>query len=102
MTDGLVISVAFQLKANTLERFLTLIRDNATSSVRNEPGCRRFDVAVSVETPDAVFLYEIYDHEAAFQAHLQTSHFLAFKAAVADLVLSQRVWRHRLVAVNEG
>ena len=35
----------------------------------DEPGCRRFDVVEPQGEPDRVLLYEIYDDEAAFDAH---------------------------------
>jgi (4S)-4-hydroxy-5-phosphonooxypentane-2,3-dione isomerase len=33
-----------------------------------------------------VFLYELYDDKAAFDAHLKTPHFLSFDARVRDWV----------------
>ena len=60
------------------ERFRQLISENARASVRDEPGCRQFDVVVPDGEPDSVLLYEIYDDKAAFAAHTKTPHFAAF------------------------
>lgn len=38
-----------------------------------------------------VFLYEIYDDEAAFKAHLQTPHFKSFSAATAVMVQDRKI-----------
>ena len=64
---------------------------NAIDSCKLEPGCRRFDVAVPEGAKDRVFLYEIYDDRAAFDAHLKTAHFDVFNRESADLVISKDV-----------
>jgi quinol monooxygenase YgiN len=38
-----------------------------------------------------LLLYEIYDDRAAFERHLETPHFLAFKQRSAELVASSTV-----------
>ncbi len=43
--------------------------------VRAEPACRLFITHQSPEDPHDFFLYEQYDDEAGFQAHLATEHF---------------------------
>ncbi len=89
----LVIWVEFQLQPGTRDCFLELVKRNAASSMQNEPGCRRFDVMVPQEGENTVNLYEIYDNEAVFQAHLQTPHFAEFKDTVSELVLDQKISR---------
>jgi len=42
---------------------------------------------------DIVNLYEIYDNEDAFQAHLQALHFAEFKTSVSELILDQKISR---------
>ena len=44
---------------------------------------------------DKVVLYEIYDDDAAFAAHMETPHFAAFRDAIADLEESRRVGKYR-------
>jgi len=38
-----------------------------------------------------VFLYEIYDDEAAFKAHLQMPHYKSFAAATAAMVQDRKI-----------
>ena len=38
---------------------------NAKASVADEPGCREFNVYEIGATPNHLFLYEVYDDEAA-------------------------------------
>lgn len=42
---------------------------------RSEPGCRTYAVNQSIDDPRRIILYEEYDDEAAFQAHVAQAHF---------------------------
>ena len=44
---------------------------------------------------DKGVVYEIYDDDAAFAAHMETPHFAAFRDAIADLEESRRVGKYR-------
>jgi quinol monooxygenase YgiN len=83
----LSIVVRLQVMPGRREEFLEVILENATASLRDEPGCRHFDVATLRDDPDTVLLYETYDDEAAFQAHQATPHFALWRAARTDLVV---------------
>jgi (4S)-4-hydroxy-5-phosphonooxypentane-2,3-dione isomerase len=91
MSDGLVVLVEFRLKPGSSQAFGELIGANARASVADEPGCRRFDIATSPSDPDRVFLYEIYDDQAAFDHHLAAAHYLRFKEGCAALVESSTI-----------
>ena len=99
MTDGFVIVAEFDLARERVDEFMRLVRANAAASVRDEPGCRRFDV-LSPETAaggdERIVLYEIYRDPAAFEAHLLTPHFKAFQDATAGLVTGRAVRRFDL------
>ena len=88
---GYVVMVEFRLQAGTSERFRRLIVENARASVRDEPGCRQFDVVTPQGDTDRVILYEIYDDAAAFDAHKKTPHFAAFDRDSASLVAAKVV-----------
>ena len=94
---GYVVMVDFRLKAGTFDRFRKLIVENARASVRDEPGCRQFDVVTPDGGADRVVLYEIYDDRAAFDAHLKTSHFAVFNEQSAPLVAEKAVAEYDLV-----
>jgi LDH2 family malate/lactate/ureidoglycolate dehydrogenase/quinol monooxygenase YgiN len=84
------ILVEFRLRNGTRPRFMELVGANATSSLRDEPGCRRFDVFAPGFGNDVV-LYEEYRDEAALADHCRSSHFLLFDDAVEPMVVSKRV-----------
>ena len=94
------IIVHIELKPGVRKAFLDAMLVNAEASVRDEPGCHAFDVVESRDEPDHFLLYEIYDSEAAFEAHKQTAHFETYRAAVADLLESQTVSAMDVVARN--
>ena len=92
-----VIVVDFKIKPGRMADFRKLIDDNARASVRDEPGCSRFDVCANRKEADRVLLYEIYDDRAAFDAHLKTRHFAVFNEASAPLVVDKSVGEYDLV-----
>jgi (4S)-4-hydroxy-5-phosphonooxypentane-2,3-dione isomerase len=77
-----------------VQAFHEAIVENAGLSLETEPGCRQFDVCRRPGDPTLFFLYELYDDEAAFQAHLQSAHFLEMNARTADWVTAKQVWRY--------
>ena len=88
-----VIIAEFEVKPDKLEQFLELAKTDASQSVTKEPGCHQFDVALDREQPNRVVLYEVYEDEAAFDAHLGTPHLEAFRAGIDNLVISRNVRR---------
>jgi len=92
------VVVQFQLKPGAMQDFLPLMIENARTSKTAEPECHQFDVVTDTDTPDVVFLYELYTDAAAFQAHLKTDHFLRFDAEVADMIADKDVQTFDTVA----
>ena len=92
-----VITVEFRLQPGMRGVFRPLMDENARASVRDEPGCRRFDVLEPAGQPDTIFLYEIYDDRAAFDAHVRSPHFQTFQAATAGMVAGKVVVEYELV-----
>ncbi len=81
-----VVIAEFLIAKEQRADFLLACGEDASSSVRNEPGCRVFDVLTSDDTEeDLIVLHEIYDDKAAFDAHRETPHFATFAAAVERL-----------------
>ncbi len=89
-----VLVVDFRIKPERIADFEAAMLDNARVSRETEPGCRQFDVCRSAAEPSQFFLYELYDDEAAVQAHLQSAHFLRMNALTADWVAAKTVWRY--------
>jgi autoinducer 2-degrading protein len=98
-----VLIVEFQVRPESIDRFNELIAVNARASVAEEPGCRQFDVTRSLDDPHHMVLYEVYDSEKAFQAHMGMKHTQTFLSQAKALVTKQTVWKlERLVAPVKG
>ncbi len=88
-----VVTVTFTLKPGSRDTFLPLMVENASTSLREEPGCHQFDVCLGGD-PETVFLYEVYDDSVAFSAHLESAHFRSFDSAVADIIATKVVHQY--------
>lgn len=78
-----VVTVTFVIKSENLDDFMAAMTRQAHNSLTREQGCLQFDVCRDQQNPKRVFLYEVYSDRAAFDAHLQTTHFLDFDKTVA-------------------
>jgi autoinducer 2-degrading protein len=82
-----------------MPKFLEAIKENGANAVK-EPGCREFNITVMANNPNHVFLYEVYDNEAALNTHRQTEHFKKYQAATANMIADRNVRAMSLIAFN--
>jgi autoinducer 2-degrading protein len=82
----LALFVSLRVKPDMRNRFLAVAEDDSTCSVRDEPGCVRFDVLQAEDDQNHFFFYEVYSDEAAFQAHTQAPHYARWAAARDDVL----------------
>ena len=81
------VVVQMQVQPGKRAEFLAAMGENARSSVREEPGCQRFDVC-SVDGDEHRFvLYEHYTDAGAFDAHRAAPHFLRWREAAAEVLV---------------
>ena len=59
-----------------------------------------FSIAVQAANPNHVFLYEVYDNEAALNAHRQTEHFKKYQTATANMIADRNVRAMSVIAFN--
>ena len=85
----LVVHVDIAVVAGQEDAFLAATQLNAAAS-RAEPGVVRFDVLVDREDPAHVVLVEVYRDADAAAAHKQTSHYAAWRDAVAPMMARPR------------
>jgi autoinducer 2-degrading protein len=78
--------VSLKVKPDLRDKFLAAAEDDSTCSVRDEPGCLRFDVLQDNADPDHFFFYEIYQNEAAVDAHRQATHYARWSAAATEVL----------------
>jgi quinol monooxygenase YgiN len=78
--DKFALVVDFEVKEGTVDQVVALVSENARNSVEKEPGCHQFDVLQVKDSPNRLMLYEVYENEAAFEAHGKMPHFQEFIA----------------------
>jgi quinol monooxygenase YgiN len=93
-----VLAVGLVVKPDQVDRFMSMLLANAKAARETEPGCRQFDVLVDPKDRTRVMLYEVYEDEAAFQAHQQTPHFKRYIAEAIPLLQSRDRFVFRRVA----
>ncbi len=86
MISLVIIVEAAEGKADLFAEYLS---EEARDVLKHEPGCRAFVVSRSAENPQVFTISELYDDQAALDAHRLTPHFLLFQ---------QRVQEHGLIA----
>ena len=83
------LMVQMEVRPGRREDFLAGMAANAEASVRDEPGCLRFDVCSVDGEEDRFVLYELYVDADAFAAHKSSPHFLRWRSIAAEVVESQ-------------
>lgn len=84
------IFVSVKIKPDKVDQFLKVIEDDSICSVRDEPGCVRFDVLQDQSDPLQYYFYEVYRDESGFQAHTQTPHLARWREAAKECVEEQK------------
>ncbi len=79
-----IIVEPIQIKEGFKEQFTKGMTENARSAVNDEQGCLRFDVVQDANDDHRIWIYEVYEDEAAFQVHTQSPHFIKFRDASED------------------
>ena len=83
------LTVQMQVRPGRREEFLDGMSANAEASVRDEPGCLRFDVCSDAADDHRFVLYELYVDADAFAAHKTSPHFLRWRSMAEEIVESQ-------------
>ena len=90
--------VPLKVKPEMREKFLAAALEDSTCSVRDEPGCLRFDVLQDNTDPNKFFFYEVDQDEKAVEAHRAMPHYARWRAAAAE-VLAEPTNAHRCTTV---
>ena len=84
-----VVAALWRARDGEEERIRELI-EIMTPLSRDEPGCRFYQAHRSTDDPRLFFLYEQYDDDAAYEAHMATEHFQKYVKAEAIPRLESR------------
>ena len=81
--------VQMTVRPGRREEFLAGMAANAEASVRDEPGCLRFDICSVGSDENRFVLYELYTDAAAFEAHKAAPHFARWRTVAEQVVVGQ-------------
>jgi autoinducer 2-degrading protein len=98
-TTPYVNAVDLDIVPAAIEHYLAAIKENGAATVK-EPGCREFDILVLASNPNHIFLYEVYENEAAYQAHRASDHFKKYAATTKDMVAQRDARPMTAIAFN--
>jgi len=95
----ITITVILEVDPTQLEAAEAAILANAEAS-RAEPGCLRFEVSRHVEKSSVFVLAELYEDQAAVDAHGKTPHLAQWREAAAanNWVLNKQAVRGEVLA----
>ncbi len=79
------IFVTIKIKPGFAEQFREASFGDSQGSVRDEPGCFRFDILEDKTDPNKFYLYEVYeDEDAHMTAHRNAPHYKKWRETVQD------------------
>ncbi|MBQ3717537.1 MAG: amidohydrolase family protein [Paludibacteraceae bacterium] len=91
-SDGLIIRIAeIEVHKKYLNEYLAAAHEVGATSVKEEEGVICIFPMQVKDKPTTIRIVEIYRDEAAYQSHLQTPHFLAYKQGTLHMVESLRL-----------
>lgn len=89
--------VQLDLHPGTRDQYIELATAHRERVLKNEPGCKRFDILMPDESVDVVHLYEVYADEDAFNHHMETPYMKAYREQSAAMVTARHLTRCTLL-----
>jgi (4S)-4-hydroxy-5-phosphonooxypentane-2,3-dione isomerase len=83
------LMVQMEVRPGRRAEFLAGMAANAEASVRDEPGCLRFDICSVGSDENRFVLYELYTDAAAFEAHKAAPHFEQWRTVAEQVLVGQ-------------
>ena len=80
-----IIRADHYIEDSMLDAWLALAKVDAREAVK-EPGCKRFDVLVARGSTTHAMLFEVYDSEADWRAHMEQPYVKTFMDGAADML----------------
>ena len=87
--DSLMVRIAeIEIDPVYLNEYKEILKTEAAASIKLEPGVIAILPMFQQEKPNQVRILEVYANKAAYQAHLQSPHFLIYKTSTLKMVKS--------------
>lgn len=87
----LVRIAELEIEPDHLDTYSALLRAEIEASIEREPGVLMLYALAVKDEPAQLRIVEVYADQAAYESHLQTPHFLKYKAATAAMIRSLKL-----------
>jgi (4S)-4-hydroxy-5-phosphonooxypentane-2,3-dione isomerase len=94
-----ISAVDLQIAPASVSRFVAALQSDGAAMVK-EPQAREFDSAVSQKDPGHVFVFEVYDNAAAYDAHQKTAAYGKFITTTMMLIKTYDIRPFAAAAMN--
>jgi 4-carboxymuconolactone decarboxylase len=74
-----------------LEEYNSILKEEASASVKLEPGVIAIFPMYQQESPTQIRIIEMYANKAAYQSHLKTPHFQHYKTSTLHMIKSLKL-----------
>ncbi len=90
--NNMMIRIAeIEIDAHYTKAYQEILQEEASTSVRLEPGVIAIYPLYQKDAPTQVRILEIYANREAYEAHLKTAHFLKYKTSTQAMVKSLKL-----------
>lgn len=94
MSSPVTVIAQLDAKPDYADRFRAALNPLIAATLQ-EPGCLRYQLHQSLESPHSWMLYEEWESETALLAHQQQPHYIAFASLASPWFANRVVSRYR-------
>ncbi|MBU3743566.1 MAG: antibiotic biosynthesis monooxygenase [Sediminibacterium sp.] len=87
-----------KIDSNHVNEYYLALHEQMESAIQKEPGVLSYTALANKNNPAEITIIEVYASPEAYQAHIQTAHFLKYKQTVKDWVLALELIDQKLIA----
>lgn len=92
MADQRMVRIAeIEVDPGQLAAYNALLAEEIAASVEREPGVLMLHAVAHKDAPRHIRILEVYASRAAYEAHIETPHFLKYKTGTATMVTALRL-----------
>jgi quinol monooxygenase YgiN len=90
--DARMVRIAeIEIDPDQLAAYNALLSEEIAASIEREPGVLMLHAVSEKAAPHRIRILEVYASVTAYQAHIQTPHFLKYKTGTAEMVTALRL-----------
>ncbi len=91
-SSGLMVRIAeLEIDPAQLDAYKAILAEEQEASVRLEPGVLMLHSVALADSPTSIRLLEVYASRSAYEAHIQSPHFVKYKTSTETMVKSLRL-----------